>query len=292
MTNAKTKGRKHDGAAQKTIEEVESFYKDHHEIKESHGIGHVMRVYNHAKEAVQVHNTNNSVPNQPDGRGAVPMTDEQSMMVLIAALLHDVDDHKYFPNNNNYENARTIMDKVFDTYNNGDSSHDTKETIIQLISFVSCSKNKNSIPELVKKKEKNHHQLQGSEDDAYWMLIPRWADRLEAVGRQGVVRCYQYNREHGEKLSSEKSPRPQTEEEVWFFAKPQRFENYDGNSTDMISHYYDKLLHVSCPPPDIVRNPYLERMAKESSKELVEVCVRYGRTGVVDEEYIQSLQQQ
>ena len=272
----------------KTLQEVESFYKDHPEIKESHGIGHVMRVYHHAKEAVQVHNTNS----KGASAGEVPLTDSQSMMVLIAALLHDVDDHKYFPNHKRYENARAIMDRVFDETNGIDvgDSDDVKETIILLISFVSCSKNKNSIPELVRTKDQN--QLDMNEDDAYWMLIPRWADRLEAVGRQGVVRCYQYSREHGEKLSSERSPRPQTEEEVWLHATPERFENYDGNSTDMISHYYDKLLHVSCPPPDIVRNPYLERMAKESSKELVEVCLRYGRTGVVDEGYIQSLQLQ
>ena len=58
----------------------------------------------------------------------------------------------------------------------------------------------------------------------------------------------------------------------------------------MISHYYDKLLHVARPPPEIVRNSYLERMAEDGSKELVEVCVRFGRTGVVDEEYILGLE--
>ena len=58
----------------------------------------------------------------------------------------------------------------------------------------------------------------------------------------------------------------------------------------MISHYYDKLLHVARPPPEIVRNKYLEDMAKDSSKELVEVCLRFGETGVVDEDYILSLE--
>jgi uncharacterized protein len=207
------------------------------------------------------------------------LTAQQTMQVLVAALLHDVDDHKYFSNNNKYENATMIMDQAKSMI------HQTDQVVIkQLISFVSCSKNKNTVPDVV---------TNASDEDAspccYWMLIPRWADRLEAVGTRGVVRCYQYNREHGEPLSSSHSPRPTTESEVWLYADPERFQRYDGNSTDMISHYYDKLLHVSRPPPDIVRNPYLQRMALLSSRELVEVCLRYGRTGVVDETYIQSL---
>jgi uncharacterized protein len=270
---------------ERTTEEVESFYRVHSEIKESHGINHVMAVYRHAENAVQVH------------AEPTPLTMQQSMQVLIAALLHDVDDHKYFPQNDNYENARIILDRVFDgteiqerqqqqskQEDNPPGRAQVKETIIEMISFVSCSMNKNSVPDRVK-----NHNGDDKKGSAYWMLIPRWADRLEAVGRQGVVRCYQYNREHGEQLSSEFSPRPQSEEEVWEAAHPERFERYDGNSTDMISHYYDKLLHVSRPPPGIVRNVYLESMANESSKELVEVCLRYGRTGLVDERYIQSL---
>lgn len=52
----------------------------------------------------------------------------------------------------------------------------------------------------------------------------------------------------------------------------------------MISHYYDKLLHVARPPKQLVRNKYLEAIAEESSKEMIKVLLRYGETGVVDEE--------
>ena len=84
------------------------------------------------------------------------------------------------------------------------------------------------------------------------------------------------------------SPRAQTEAEVWKYATPARFRAYSigGSSADMISHYYDKLLHVACPPEDIVRNEYLQEQARESSKELVEMCLRFGRTGQVDVEYV------
>ena len=77
-------------------------------------------------------------------------------------------------------------------------------------------------------------------------------------------------------------------------ASPDRFENYlrdsvNGVDDDMISHYYDKLLHVARPPPDIVRNSYLEEAAEESARELVHVCLRFGETGRVDTEAIEQL---
>ena len=108
-----------------------------------------------------------------------------------------------------------------------------------------------------------------------------------------TCRCYQYNQEKGQPLSSPASPRPQTEDELWSeHVKESRLVSYmnrGGTSQDMISHYYDKLLHISRPPKNIVRNPYLESQAESSSRDLVEVCLRYGRTGIVDEDFIQSL---
>ncbi|CAB9513633.1 Probable iron/ascorbate oxidoreductase DDB_G0283291 [Seminavis robusta] len=245
--------------AGKVRERVIQFYHDHQgHIKESHGMKHIRRVYEHATKAVHAH-----VP---------PLSSQQSMLVLVAALLHDVDDTKYFPSHTNYEHARQIMSHV-----EGLQEQQQQDAVVELISYVSCSQNKNRVPPAV------------AANNAYWKLIPRYADRLEAVGRIGVVRCYQYNCEKGQLLSSENTPCPQTEEDVWKLATPRRFEAYNGDSDDMISHYYDKLLHVARPPPNVVRNSYLEKRALASSKELVEVCLRYGRTGVVDEAYIRSL---
>ena len=83
-----------------------------------------------------------------------------------------------------------------------------------------------------------------------------------------------------------------SEEELWREAPPSKLDQYiarGGTSTDMISHYYDKLLHISRPPKEIVRNPYLEQMSESSSKDLVEVCIRFGKSGKVDEEHILGL---
>ena len=143
-----------------------------------------------------------------------------------------------------------------------------------MIDWVSCSKNGNSIPP----------------DSTPLTLIPRWSDRLEAVGKEGVVRCYQYTIEHGRPLSSALSPRPRSVDELWALATPERFEHYQLHGPtfdDMISHFYDKLLHVARPPN--VGNAYLQAQAEIGIAPLVHVCLEYGRTGQVDVAYMEGL---
>lgn len=244
---------------EKVIELVKCFYRDHGEIKVSHGLDHIMRVYQHAVKAIACHTP--------------PLSSKVCMEIKLASLLHDADDTKYFPNNVNFENARSILKAA-------EIPEDSCENILDMIRLVSCSKNGNHVPDHIR------------ENADYQLLIPRWADRLEAVGAVGLVRCFQFNQEHHRLLSSPKSPRAQTEADVWKFATPERFDAYTasgGSSDDMISHYYDKLLHLACPPKEIVRNAYLEDQARESSKELVEMCIRFGKTGEVDEDYVREL---
>ena len=244
----------------RVLKETTIFYRDHAEIKASHGLHHVLAVYNHALKAIACHE---------------PLLSAcMAMEVKIAALLHDVDDKKYFPNQKvGFENAREIMAKA-------QVPKHSCDTVLDMIRLVSCSSNGNQVP---------RHIIDGGK---YYLLIPRWSDRLEAVGKVGIVRSYQYNTEHGQPLSSSQSPRARTREEIWQCAQPERFIAYQssgGISTDMISHYYDKLLHIACPPKELIRNPYLERMAEESSEELVELCIRFGKTGVVDTHFIRDI---
>jgi uncharacterized protein len=244
---------------------TKEFYKQYSQlIKVSHGLNHVKAVYEHTIEALKCHKD---------------LSVQCQMEIKSASLLHDVDDEKYFPQNNKkYINAIQILQSIHVPSNSID-------TIIEMISYVSCSRNGNTVPEKV------------LQNESYYLLIPRWCDRLEAVGTIGVVRCYQYNREKNEPLWSDLSPRATTIDEVWMYATPERFLQYQTSdkhssllSNDMISHYYDKLLHVARPPPNIVRNKYLEQMANESCVDLIEVCIRFGRTGKVDEEHILNLQ--
>lgn len=246
----------------KTLCLLRDFYKTNTQIKESHGLTHVLAVYRHAVHAID---------SFEDSR----FTHPDAVEILLAALLHDVDDRKYFPDQaaDDCLNAKNIL-------NNANVPDQAIARVHSMVQMVSCSKNGNSVPEEIR------------ESNRYYKLIPRWSDRLEAVGRQGVVRCYQYAKEKNNPLSSNASPKATTLAEMWEFASPSRFDQYQssgGNSADMISHYYDKLLHVARPPKEIVQNRYLEEQAEASVAPLIEVCLRFGQTGTVDEKYLQAL---
>ena len=298
------------------LQAARSFYRKHADlIKESHGIVHAETVYHHACNAIE---SLSAAPSSSSTNGHYhqPLSPDQALEIEAAALLHDVDDDKYFPKPNNWHiNSKTIETKAKEErlkhytnlYPNAlsllkeakipESSH---ETILFMIDSVSCSKNGNSVPKRVDDGSSSNNRTSTDNTSSsvtnYHYLIPRWSDRIEAVGARGVWRCYQYNREKNRPLDLPGvTPRPRTSDELWSqHVNPERFENYmateDGKTDDpsMLGHYYDKLFHVACPPSQIVRNEYLEAKLRDSAKELVEVCLRYGRTGIVDEEYIQS----
>ena len=97
-------------------------------------------------------------------------------VVSLAALLHDVDDHKLFRTENN-ENARIFM-----------KSHqiesDTIEFVCEIINGVSFSKNKGNHPKSVEGK------------------IVQDADRLDAIGAIGIARTFAYGGKNGRPLEA------------------------------------------------------------------------------------------
>ena len=230
-----------------------------HGIDDSHGIKHANAVLAHASEAVRA--------------ASPPLTEDRSLAVRLAALLHDADDHKYFGKESSkiMANASKIMweakapEKVI-----ADS--------LVMISLVSCSANGNSCPPEAM-----------AEPSLLW---PRWADRLEASGEIGVVRCYLHNRRAGAPLSCESTPRPRSEVEAYELASEQRFADYQvrgGSSASFLDHFYDKLLQVARPPPELVRNSYLEAEAKNRVAPLLTICLEYGQTGKVPVSHIEAL---
>lgn len=244
----------------KTLEQVRQFYQDHPEIQHSHGLSHAMDVFHHAARAVEC---------------LSQISKEKSRDILIAAVLHDVDDRKYFPDqvHGECQNAKAIMERI-------QLPHEEQTMVIRMIGWVSGSYNGNTVPEMVQR------------TGQYQYLIPRWADRIEAMGKAGVVRCYDFSVESGQPLWTSDSPRALTEDQVWQLAHPGRFQHYQEThrqSQDMISHYYDKLLHTAYPPKESIRNSYLEGQMHAGATYLVEVAIRFGKTGRVDETYIDSL---
>ena len=121
-----------------------------------HDIAHSVRVY---KNALKIAETEPSC---------------DMLVVSLAALLHDADDHKLFDNENN-ENACEFLS------NNGVPA-DKAEEIIKVINSVSFSQNRGKKPETIEG------------------MIVQDADRLDAIGAIGIARTFAYGGEHGRSI--------------------------------------------------------------------------------------------
>jgi len=97
------------------------------------------------------------------------------LMVALAALLHDADDHKLFETENN-ANARVFL-----------VQHQMKpemtEQICRIINGVSFSQNRGKRPDTIEG------------------MIVQDADRLDAMGAMGIARTFAYGGKHGRTLS-------------------------------------------------------------------------------------------
>jgi len=195
------------------------------DICNSHSLEHMINVLNHAIRAVKTED----------------IPEEIAEAIKLAALLHDMDDKKLF-NTTNYSNAREIL---------GDHPH--KELIIEMISLVSMSENKDSTT------------------DQEWKLIPRYCDRLEAIGEIGIERCLQYARTIGNPMHTENTLKAYTEEDLKLIVTKERYENYNGKSVSVIDHFYDKLLHISFP----INNRYIKEIARFRLNIMSEFVLNY-----------------
>ena len=229
-------------------------------IDASHGIDHAKRVLS---------NLDNALLNKDDR----VLSDERILSLRLAALLHDVDDKKYFPETyKTLLNAKTCCKKA-------GASDNVINDVVTMINLVSCSSNGNSYPQIAK------------ENPEY--LWPRWADRLEAVGEIGVVRCYMYNSHKGEPMCLDgQSPRPSNKEDVLNLATQDRFEEYQtsgGKSLSMMDHYYDKLIPISNPPEEMLANSYYIKEFSKRLEPLLQVCLSYGKTGQIPLDIIKNM---
>ena len=133
---------------------VKEFFAQYPEIETSdHGFDHACRVLNKARKIVSMSKANG-------------IEDIDEDVAYLAAILHDVDDHKYF-GTSDYANARRIMKEC-----NVDA--DTIEKVVNCINQVGFSKNK------------------FNPTDCIEAGIARDADRLDASGAFGVMRTFIY----------------------------------------------------------------------------------------------------
>ena len=201
----------------------------------SHGIEHAINVMNHSRMAFLSQLTF--------------LKSFEYKSIMLAALLHDADDNKFFPNNKNYENVRKIL---------ADEKPEILELTIKMIDLVSSSKNGDNIPDSIKNDK--------------WMLIPRYSDRLEAMGLIGISRCHQYSKTTNNPLYLPTTARPKSEEEIWEVATPERYKQYTGKSASMIDHYYDKLLRCTFFP---VNNYHFDKHCKERRQILIDFILYF-----------------
>ena len=98
------------------------------------------------------------------------------LVVSLAALLHDVDDHKLFSTENN-QNARAFLQDQ-------SLGQNKIERICTVINAVSFSKNRGKRPE----------SLEGQ--------IVQDADRLDAIGAIGIARTFAFGGKNGRSIES------------------------------------------------------------------------------------------
>ena len=271
----------------KYVDYLDTFIKDYNgktmsnQIDESHGITHMTMVLKHATEAL----------NNWTGR---PIDEKEIFKVRLAALLHDIDDSKYF-DNNHYENAKYILDQV-DKDSNILSEKD-KNDIIQMIEWVSSSKNGDRIPPEAVGKE--------------YLLYPRYADRLEALGIIGLERTLHYtlNKAQKEGKYDNKNNIFLTEYPETLFIKKgdvlvdtkratdledlynniatlERYQSYSKGSKSMMDHFYDKLLRLGKYPID---NVYFNAETQKRQGPLEDIALEFGRNPDMTERELKAL---
>ena len=176
--------------------------------------------------------------------------------VFLAALLHDLDDHKFKDNRaTGYPNATKLLDTHFPHY---------VREVRTMISLVSASKNGNDI----------------NPEYPDWYYYPRWADRLEAIGTIGIERAYVHSKRTNSPMYMRTTPRPKSQDDLDMIPTKYRFKEYKNGkkSRSFIDHFYDKLIPLS----DIeTGNPYFQQLFDERKQVMVDFVIEFGKTGKI-----------
>jgi hypothetical protein len=167
--------------------------------------------------------------------------------LILAALLHDIDDHKYFKTED-YSNAKDVLNSVA-----LDPLRVSK--IVSMIALVSFSKNGNSI----------------SSNVPLSYYLPRYIDRTEAIGLQGLYRSllYAIEKQSGVPVYREDTARPASEEEMMAVSRGRDAEYMQrgGHSISVVDHIFDKLMHIKLPSE--ITNRFLVELYRQKQSEMV-----------------------
>lgn len=226
---------------EKIVPPLKKLFEDHN-VGKDHDISHALLVMNNCKNAILESKEKYSI--------------ENTQNMLLASILHDADDHKLFSTKNN-DNLKKIM-KI------AGYSKEIIMKVVEMVELVSSSINGDRLP----KNKKD-----------YYKVIPRYSDRLEAIGMIGIARTFSYTIHKNQKLYCYDSPRPETIDEINMIATIERYNEYKGNSKSMIDHFYDKLIRV-CDFP--IENLFFERITRERKNEIINFILFFGRQGKIN----------
>ncbi|MBM3186368.1 MAG: HD domain-containing protein [Bacteroidetes bacterium] len=167
---------------------IENQFKDQ---EGSHDWQHILRVYNMALHLQSVEGGNREV-------------------IELAALLHDVSDHKY--NGGNFDAGWQVAQQIILDFGGTEELANSVSEVVKVISFKGA---------LV---EDSETSLEGK--------IVRDADRLDAIGAIGIARTFAYGGSKSQAIYLENiQPVLHDSKEAYYNAK-----------THTINHFYEKLL--------------------------------------------------
>ncbi len=194
---------------------VKEFFRNEYS---GHDYFHTLRVYKLAEEIAVIENANVEI-------------------VILSALLHDVDDIKLSPlTHSNKENARKFLE-------NNDIEQSIIDLICDIISEVSY-KGQDTIP--------------GKTLEA---RIVQDADRLDAIGAIGIARAFTYGGHHN-RVMYDPDVKP---------ALNMNEEEYRMHISTTVNHFYEKLFNLR----DLMNTQTARKIAIDREKYMKEYLERF-----------------
>lgn len=212
-----------------------------------HGLVHGQRVMDHVSRAFEFDNKLVHVDMLMDDK--------------LAALLHDVDDNKIFPDSRECENARQLLKTI-------NYPAERIDKVCHMISLVSFSKN--GIKPVPK----------------WWMGVARDADRLEALGWIGVMRCICYGFEIGRPLFDADTPRLQSTNAIWAVSVARTHGLTSGRRHyTSLDYFLSGLVHRCIMSSGL---KYFELKAAERLQPIIDTLLHFGQMGIVDYAFLET----
>jgi len=223
------------------VNEYRKIVENNPKIDAGHSVNHVKKVEDLTRRALQeflgMDSNHESIQMwlMDHPRESLEVSVDVTLRVAIASLLHEVGDAKTVLDGAVRPKAEIIsevLNRVMADYPS--YSDEMRLDIINMIDLCSASKWGDRIPDGTK----------------LYQLLPRWADRQEATGVIGIVRCLTYSyvkRNKGYPLCQNGDHFPTTQKELERVAPYSRWVAYSNgvNSVSGWEHLQDKIRHIN-----------------------------------------------